>query len=164
MASDFFAHSLLRAHDFRRRAKFDQHCHRWRCVLAMGGMGGTCKSSIAERFVRILPNSLPENLRNTAPCPHAAESLSFPTTTPATLKHFSNFRSHTSKWRPVSDRSKPATSTGQTCNGKASSTRAARLAGTYHRAAVTLSHQGPCLVTHRHHQLFEREDCILREI
>jgi len=141
MASDCFAHSLLRADDCQHRQQLDQVCDRWRDVLALGGMGGTRKLAIAERFERILPDSRPENLQKRAPCPHPTESSSFPSTTPPNLRHFSNFHSRRSNRRPAFSRYQPATSTTQTCNCEASSRRADRLAGTYFVASVIFTYR-----------------------
>jgi hypothetical protein len=123
MASVCLAHSLLRAYDCQHRQQLDQVCDRWRDVLAMGCLGGTRKLAIAERFERVLTDSRPENLRKRAPCPHHTESSSFPSTTPPTLRHFSNFVSPRTNRRPAFGGYQPATSTTQTCNCKASSRR-----------------------------------------
>jgi hypothetical protein len=139
MASDCFAHSLLRAYDCQHRQQLDQVCDRWRDVLALVGMGGTRKLAIAELFERILPDSRPENLQKRGPCPHPTESSSFPSTTPLNLRHFSNFRSRRSNRRPAFSRYQPSTT--QTCNCEASYRRADRLAGTYFVASVILSYR-----------------------
>jgi tetratricopeptide (TPR) repeat protein len=61
-------HHIHPARDFQSRPEFDQLCDEWRQMGANGvgvcaliGMGGAGKTAIAERFIRVLPDLLPEH-------------------------------------------------------------------------------------------------------
>ena len=83
--SNFFVHSLLRAHDWQHRPQLDEVCHWWRGggrgVLALVGMGGAGKTAIVERFLRVLPGGLPPDpdvpKDDTLPTPHGVFVFSF---------------------------------------------------------------------------------------
>ena len=59
-----FVHRLLRARDWQDRPEFHQLCKWWRDggrgVCALIGIGGAGKTAIADRFLRSLPQVLPE--------------------------------------------------------------------------------------------------------
>ena len=81
----YFAHRLLRARDWQDRPEFDQLCQWWRDseagICALVGIGGAGKTAIAERFLRVLPEVLPESpdipKDNTLPTPQGLFVFSF---------------------------------------------------------------------------------------
>ena len=82
--SNFFVHSLLRAHNWQHRPQLDGVCDWWRAgghgVCALIGMGGAGKTAVAERFLRTLPGGLPaddQGKDSSLPTPHSVFVFSF---------------------------------------------------------------------------------------
>ena len=64
MLKPFFVHRLLRARDYQDRAEMAAVCTWWRNLGGVGvcsleGIGGAGKTSVVERFLRILPGVMP---------------------------------------------------------------------------------------------------------
>jgi len=59
-----FVHRLLRARDWQHRPQLDQLCEWWRDggrgVCALIGIGGAGKTAVVERFLRVLPDAMPD--------------------------------------------------------------------------------------------------------
>jgi len=80
-----FVHSLLPARDWQDRPQLSQLCDWWKSapagICALVGIGGSGKTAIAERFLRLLPRGLPplQNLpkRPDLPPPSALFVFSF---------------------------------------------------------------------------------------
>ena len=88
--SNYFVHTLLRAHNWQHRPQLDDVCAWWRGVdgkqggrgvCALIGMGGAGKTAVAERFLRILPGGLPVDpdveKDPSLPTPHSTFVFSF---------------------------------------------------------------------------------------
>ena len=83
--SNYFVHSLLRAHDWQHRPQLDQVCDWWKRggtgVCALVGIGGAGKTAIAERFLQVLPGVMPVHERIakdfSLPTPHSTFVFSF---------------------------------------------------------------------------------------
>ena len=83
--TNYFAHPLLRAHNWQHRPELDRVCDWWRGggrgICALVGMGGAGKTAIAERFLRILPGGLPVDpvvaKDASLPAPHSVFVFSF---------------------------------------------------------------------------------------
>src|SRR5436305_15228209 len=60
-----FVHPLLRARDYQERAELSHLAEWWRRggvgVCSLVGIGGTGKTAIVERFLRLLPGVLPSD-------------------------------------------------------------------------------------------------------
>ncbi|MCP4583574.1 MAG: toll/interleukin-1 receptor domain-containing protein [candidate division Zixibacteria bacterium] len=114
-----FVHHLLHARDWQYRPEFDKLCKWWKDthagVCALVGIGGAGKTAIAERFLREIPDVLPND-------PKISKNAKLPT--PERLFVFSfydapnadNFIAHLAAWLSgtVYDESNPIPSFYQT--------------------------------------------------